>query len=591
MKFWPWIFLLFFLSSVIYGETLEGPFSAEEGLKKFQEVTGRPVYHLGKDNPYEVKGLKGECTWFVYAVRKDELPTPGKGNAFKWFKICQEAGYEVGSEPKVGSIAVWNENVAGGYGHVAFVIQVNPDGSFEVWDSNWSPNLDHKIRHRKITDRKNLTGFIYWLPLKIIKTYPHDGAKNVSPKIEPWIEFSQAVDPKTLDGISLKSSLVGEEIIVPEYIQKKPKLVLVEPNRIKLTDFYFYPATFTITIKDVKSQSGARLSEAFQFSFETDDRLLIAMEKEGNFGYWLLNKNGSGLEKYLDGKEYGLTLCNDISFSPDRKEAICSMSDKEGFVNYIHLSSINLETRKIKRLFPKKVEGKIVKEDEKEVIWHGYSYYYPSISPDGCWIVCEGRIEEYRIKKGEKAWAMSAFPSEIWLIDKDGQGRKLFKGQSPQWLSDGKIFFLEDSPKIFDLKKEILKELPFSLRKEFYNPEYSPSGDYFLASSSERARKQNVRPEEQWSDLYLIQKEGEKIVVKDQKYMRDFDCSPTGEEIALVIWSYSPIVLGTWPLEDKYLRMLKEAEYKIVIVNLKEPSRRTIFSTKNIIQRIFWVSF
>ncbi len=129
-------------------------------VKDYQASTGRKVYHL--TNYFAV----GECTWLAQAIREEELPRgkAGSNNAAHWLEHCQSAGYAIGHDPKPGAIAVWNEKVGGGAGHVATVTDVLGQNFIGVWDANWSVDLDHKVRYRVIdvSKEKNLIGFIYW---------------------------------------------------------------------------------------------------------------------------------------------------------------------------------------------------------------------------------------------------------------------------------------------------------------------------------------------------------------------------------------------------------------------------------------------
>lgn len=69
----------------------------------------------------------GNCTWWSYAMRKwagSPIPTTW-GNANTWDDRAAADGYVVNNMPAVG--AVFQTDVGGGgYGHVAYVIKVNP---------------------------------------------------------------------------------------------------------------------------------------------------------------------------------------------------------------------------------------------------------------------------------------------------------------------------------------------------------------------------------------------------------------------------------------------------------------------------------
>lgn len=83
----------------------------------------------------------GECTWGV----KELAPWVGNywGNARDWYTTAQGLGFEVGTEPRVGAVAVWPEdgNIGGQtYGHVAVVTQVDTDTRIQVEEANYAGN-------------------------------------------------------------------------------------------------------------------------------------------------------------------------------------------------------------------------------------------------------------------------------------------------------------------------------------------------------------------------------------------------------------------------------------------------------------------
>lgn len=111
-------------------------------------------------NPFAVPSLKGQCTWYVYGriqevslITKQSLDericSPQnrlcrdtlkfraifRSNANTWHLDAPHAGFPTGGQPREGSIAIWTSG-GGGAGHVAFVESVNPDGIFNVTESN-----------------------------------------------------------------------------------------------------------------------------------------------------------------------------------------------------------------------------------------------------------------------------------------------------------------------------------------------------------------------------------------------------------------------------------------------------------------------
>jgi N-acetylmuramoyl-L-alanine amidase len=72
----------------------------------------------------------GNCTYYVYNRR----PIPWQGDAWAWYGNSQAMGFSTGHSPRPRSIMVTWES---GYGHVAYVDSVNPDGSWVVSEMNW----------------------------------------------------------------------------------------------------------------------------------------------------------------------------------------------------------------------------------------------------------------------------------------------------------------------------------------------------------------------------------------------------------------------------------------------------------------------
>lgn len=72
----------------------------------------------------------GNCTYYVY----DRRQVPWQGDAWAWYGNAQAMGFATGPAPRPGSVMVTWES---GYGHVAYVESVNPDGSWLVSEMNW----------------------------------------------------------------------------------------------------------------------------------------------------------------------------------------------------------------------------------------------------------------------------------------------------------------------------------------------------------------------------------------------------------------------------------------------------------------------
>ncbi len=91
-----------------------------------------PTISYAASNPYpKTQTFNGvvntPCTRVAWQEAYDRLgiALPGWGNAVDWYRNAANAGYQVGSEAKPNSIAVYSGFQ--GYGHVAFVVSVSDE--------------------------------------------------------------------------------------------------------------------------------------------------------------------------------------------------------------------------------------------------------------------------------------------------------------------------------------------------------------------------------------------------------------------------------------------------------------------------------
>jgi surface antigen len=97
----------------------------------------------------------GYCTWYVANRRC----IPWFGNAWEWYGNAQASGFPVGSQARVGAVAVWDQRMSG-YGHVAYVESVQPNG-FTVSEMNYNGWNTINTRFVPYSNPGPLTGFIY----------------------------------------------------------------------------------------------------------------------------------------------------------------------------------------------------------------------------------------------------------------------------------------------------------------------------------------------------------------------------------------------------------------------------------------------
>jgi len=124
---------------VFRGLTRDKTWLAEMGEKKRQGIGCRDFY-------------PGQCTWYV----AQKYCIPWSGHAKSWLTNARNFGYEIGKEPKVGSIISLRETW---YGHVAIVEEVK-DNSIIISEMNHLGPWRVNRREIKINDPR-INGYIY----------------------------------------------------------------------------------------------------------------------------------------------------------------------------------------------------------------------------------------------------------------------------------------------------------------------------------------------------------------------------------------------------------------------------------------------
>jgi LysM repeat protein len=109
--------------------------------------------HMG---PYPSgKFTFGQCTYYAASRR----PVPWTGNAWMWYGNAKAMGYAVGQTPEPGAFMITWESTF--FGHVAYVEQVNEDGSFVISEMNFNGWDMIDTRTLKSPHDVPLIGFIY----------------------------------------------------------------------------------------------------------------------------------------------------------------------------------------------------------------------------------------------------------------------------------------------------------------------------------------------------------------------------------------------------------------------------------------------
>jgi surface antigen len=131
----------------------------------------RPPTQKDTINTYGFHSNNRECTSFVaWRLNRDHGTPHGPpyenyfftdnmnrgsytwGNAGHWADAALHFGFQYDQVPRVGSIAQWNNTeIGGGYGHVAYVEQIDSNGTVWVSDYNHSIYLDGNYRFHQAT--------------------------------------------------------------------------------------------------------------------------------------------------------------------------------------------------------------------------------------------------------------------------------------------------------------------------------------------------------------------------------------------------------------------------------------------------------
>lgn len=128
------------------------------------------------------------CTNYAAYVESQiyGVPTPGLllGDADQWSGRAAEAGVPVDETPTIGSVAVWgaDANGMGGYGHVAVVEAISPDGSYiDVSQSGMGSANDGYSWERVYRDGSSWeswpSSFIHFAGSSSSTALPHAGSR------------------------------------------------------------------------------------------------------------------------------------------------------------------------------------------------------------------------------------------------------------------------------------------------------------------------------------------------------------------------------------------------------------------------------
>lgn len=151
----------------------------------FTERTSAPAkdskYYYDKSyNPFEV----GQCTWYAwgraYEITGTRPTWSTRGNADVWHTNAKNAGYTVGSTPKVGSIACWGST----WNHVAVVERIDANGNRVCSEFNRNSSKAFKTETMTTKTNSNWAGNnykVYGLPKYYIYLLDDAGGESHTP--------------------------------------------------------------------------------------------------------------------------------------------------------------------------------------------------------------------------------------------------------------------------------------------------------------------------------------------------------------------------------------------------------------------------
>ena len=123
------------------------------------QIPVEPLFAKTPPGGFDVGGLPyGQCTWYVAYERGIVAHANGEG----WVRNLAERGFITSSRPSVGAILSWRAYAPGYavYGHVALVVDVDPDGSgFTVAEANVLGEGLADVRWVPLTD-PGIVGFV-----------------------------------------------------------------------------------------------------------------------------------------------------------------------------------------------------------------------------------------------------------------------------------------------------------------------------------------------------------------------------------------------------------------------------------------------
>ncbi len=221
---------------------------ADNWLFYYRECTSYVAYKINKD-----AGTLSPPYFFTNYMKSGHW-----GNAGNWASNAIQLGYVVDTKPQRGSIAQWNASELGTVGHVAYVEDVNADGSVNLTEYNY--HLDHNFSKR--CDVNNVPRFIHiTLPSSVEEQQNlpinFSLSQNYPNPFNPTTTITYSI-PQAVFVILKVYDLLGREVATIVNEEKQPGKYEVRFDGINLpSGIYFY----RLQSGDLSLRSGHGFSE------------------------------------------------------------------------------------------------------------------------------------------------------------------------------------------------------------------------------------------------------------------------------------------------------------------------------------------
>lgn len=205
------------------------------------------------------------CTNYVawkLGVNGVERPPTGPGNAGDWAANARIDGYLVNAVPEVGAVAHWDAGTGegGGLGHVAYVEEINDDGTIRISEDFWRADASGRLTFRNVPIDA-VSNFIHYIDTS-------DWLRIVVPSEQGWRATTTGLDPQP----SLLSSFVLDGV---------PTVVLAGDGGLSTLELGAAASVSTGLAVAPSSLSAVTVRKKFPFVMTVEQGALVMNARSG----------------------------------------------------------------------------------------------------------------------------------------------------------------------------------------------------------------------------------------------------------------------------------------------------------------------